>query len=205
MLKLDHLAVACTTLAAGRSHVEAALGASMQPGGKHANFGTHNMLLGLEDGLYLEVIAIDPDAPSPPHRRWFGLDEFDGPPRLTNWICQTGDIDAALAQAPRGMGEATQQRRDDLRWQMAAGQDGNLPVDGAFPAIIAWGDTPHPSTRLAPTGLRLVRLTITTPQAALLSLSLASMLSDDRVTIERGARFSMRAEFSSPSGPRVLA
>jgi hypothetical protein len=205
MLKLDHLAVACTTLEAGRAHVETALGATMQPGGKHANFGTHNLLLGLEDGIYLEVIAIDPDAPAPPRRRWFGLDEFDGAPRLTNWICQTGDIDAALARAPAGMGPATDQRRDDLRWQMAAGDDGHLPLDGAFPAIISWGATPHPSTRLAPSGLRLTRLTVTTSHADALADALTPLMGDARVVIEPGATLSMRAEFSSPSGPKVLA
>ena len=31
----------------------------MVPGGKHAFMGTHNCLLGLGPGFYLEVIAID--------------------------------------------------------------------------------------------------------------------------------------------------
>jgi len=41
------------------------LGVPFQPGGRHDVFGTHNALLGLADGLYIEAIAIaiDPDAP----------------------------------------------------------------------------------------------------------------------------------------------
>ena len=35
--------------------------------------GTHNRVLGMAGGMYLEVIAIDPDAAARP--RWFGLDE----------------------------------------------------------------------------------------------------------------------------------
>ncbi|KAA0920778.1 VOC family protein [Aquicoccus porphyridii] len=203
MLKLDHLAVAATDLEEGRAHIEAALGVATQPGGKHANFGTHNVLLGLEDGIYLEAIAIDPDAPDPGRRRWFDLDDFTGPPRLANWICQTGDIDEALALSPAGMGPATDQRRDDLHWQMAAGENGHLPLEGTYPAVIAWGNTPHPSTRLASTGIRLERLIVTSPVAAALRSTLRHLLADARIVIEQGDK-SLRAEFSTPSGRRVL-
>ncbi|WP_372615151.1 VOC family protein [Aquicoccus sp.] len=203
MLKLDHLAVAATDLEEGRAHIESSLDATMQPGGKHANFGTHNMLLGLEDGIYLEAIAIDPDAPDPGRRRWFDLDDFTGPPRLTNWICQTEDIDAALALAPAGMGPATDQRRGDLHWQMAAGENGYLPLAGTFPAVIAWGKTPHPSTRLASTGIRLERLIVTSPVADALRSNLRHVLADARIVIEQGEK-ALRAEFATPSGRRVL-
>ena len=76
MLELDHLAVSGETLEAGRAHVEDALGVTLQPGGQHRHFGTHNLLLGLEDGLYLEVITVDPSAPDPDYPRWFDLDRF---------------------------------------------------------------------------------------------------------------------------------
>ena len=68
-------------------------------GGKHAHMGTHNRLLSLGD-LYLEVIAPDPEAPRPAWPRWFDLDNFDGPPRLTNWICRSDDLDDDLGLAP---------------------------------------------------------------------------------------------------------
>lgn len=203
MLKLDHLAVAATDLEAGRAHIEATFGVPMQPGGKHVNFGTHNMLLGLESGIYLEAIAIDPDAPDPGRRRWFDLDDFTGPPRLTNWICQTEDLDEALALSPAGMGPAMDQRRDDLHWQMAAGENGQLPLSGTFPAVIAWGETPHPSTRLADTGIRLERLIVTSPVAEALRSNLRHVLADSRIVIEPGDK-NLRAEFSTPSGRKIL-
>ncbi len=83
---LDHIAVSGTTLPEAVAAVEEALGVRMQPGGEHAVFHTHNALLGLADGLYLEAIAINPDAPVPERPRWFDLDRFAGPARLTNWI-----------------------------------------------------------------------------------------------------------------------
>ena len=92
MLELDHLAVSGATLEAARAAVEDALGVPMQPGGEHDVFHTHNTLLGLEDGLYLEAIAINPAAPTPDRPRWFDLDRFEGSARLSNWICRTDDI-----------------------------------------------------------------------------------------------------------------
>ena len=203
MMKLDHIAVAAETLDEGRAYVEEALGVPLEQGGKHTKLGTHNMLLGLEDGVYFELIAIDPDAPDPGLRRWFNLDDFSGAPRLTNWICQTGDLTDALALAPEQMGSPIELTRGDLRWMMAAGIDGRLPFDQGFPAIINWGDSPHPSTRLTPSGLRLERLVITNPEAEALRQALSLLISDARIVIEQGA-VGMRAEFSSASGQKVL-
>ena len=100
VLRLDHIAVACESLEEGRAWVEERLGKPLQPGGKHARFSTHNLLLGLEGGIYVELIAIDPDAPDPGRRRWFDLDDFSGAPKLTNWICATENLADALALAP---------------------------------------------------------------------------------------------------------
>ena len=91
MLTLDHIAIAAETLEQGVDYVETALSVPMAGGGKHRLFGTHNRLLGLGD-IYLEVIAVDPLASAVPHCRWFDLDRFCGPPRLTNWICKTNEV-----------------------------------------------------------------------------------------------------------------
>ncbi|WP_375255113.1 VOC family protein [Yoonia sp.] len=82
MLILDHLAVAGTSLEEGTASVEDRPGVPLQVGGKHRRFGTHNTLLGLADGVYLEVIAKDPDAVPEAGRGWFGLDQFTGPPAM---------------------------------------------------------------------------------------------------------------------------
>ncbi|KKK66777.1 hypothetical protein LCGC14_2960670, partial [marine sediment metagenome] len=92
MLELDHLAVAGTTLEAARSYVEEQLGVGMSAGGAHVTMGTHNALLGLGPGRYLEAIAIDPRARAPRHARWFGLDSFAGPARLVAWILRCSDL-----------------------------------------------------------------------------------------------------------------
>ncbi len=54
----DHLAISAASLEQGALAVEAMLGVGLEPGGKHAFMGTHNRLLSLGPGEYLEVIAI---------------------------------------------------------------------------------------------------------------------------------------------------
>ena len=203
MLELDHLAVAAATLEEGRAHVEAALGVTLQAGGQHARFGTHNLLLGLEDGLYLEVIAVDPAAPAPAVPRWFDLDSFGGAPRLGTWICRCDDLEAALARAPEGAGVPVDLARGDLRWRMAVAQDGRMPFCGAFPALIQWQGA-HPAARLTPSGCRLRRLVIAHPAADDLRRALSGLIDDTRVAIEAGAIMALQAEIETPHGLRRL-
>ena len=135
---LDHLAVSGETLEQAQSYVEDALGVSMQSGGEHAVFHTHNKLMGLDDGLYLEAIAINPDAPNPDRPRWFDLDRFSGSPRLSNWICRSDALEEDIALLPEGIGEAVALQRGDLRWQMVVPASGVLPFNNQCPALIQW-------------------------------------------------------------------
>ncbi len=202
-LHLDHLALTGATLEEAVEHCEARLGVALAPGGRHADFGTHNRLLGLGD-VYFEAIAIDPDGTPPPQPRWFDMDNFSGPPRLRNWICNTRDLAAALDRAPPGTGRIWNLRRDDLTWQMAVPEDGKLPFDGAFPALIAWGATTPPPARLPDVGCRLQRLEVAHPEAAALRALLDGWLDDPRVVIVEGAAAAFRATIATPHGARVL-
>lgn len=201
-LRIDHIVVSAATLEEGARHVEEALGVRPRPGGRHEHMGTHNLLLGLGTRLYLEVIAIDPDAPRPAWPRWFRLDEFSGPPRLTNWVARTGDLDAALAAAPPGTGDPVDLARGDFRWRMAVPADGRLPFDDCFPAMISWQGDLHPSDRLPDSGCRLQRLTVSHPEAPALSAALD--LADPRLAFAEGPP-GLSAEIATPAGLRVLA
>ena len=203
MLKLDHLALTGKTLEEAVAHCEDVLGITLAAGGRHEAFGTHNRLLGLGD-VYLEAIAIDPDGAAPSQPRWFDMDNFSGPPRLRNWICATDDLAAALECAPPGTGRIWDLRRDDLTWQMAVPEDGKLPFDGAFPALIAWGSTTPPPARLPDVGCRLVQLEVAHPEADALRTILEGRLDDRRVTIVNGFEKALRAIIATPHGNRVL-
>ena len=203
MIAFDHIAIAGETLEEARVFVEDAWGVSLQPGGAHAVFHTHNALLGLEDGLYLEVIAINPDAPVPDRPRWFDLDRFSGRPRLTNWICRAADLEAALRVGPKGLGDPVSLRRGDLRWQMAVPQDGILPFDNCAPALIQWQTEVHPAQLLKPSGVTLSGLIIRHPNAPALQQALEELIYDDRISFET-CPVGLHAHFDTPHGPREI-
>ena len=77
MLEFDHFVLSCTDLEGGQADVAL----PWLPGGEHTAFGTHNRVLSLGAGDYLELIAINPVAPAPAQPRWFDLDRFSGPTR----------------------------------------------------------------------------------------------------------------------------
>lgn len=201
-LILDHLAVACTDLDEGVAWVEDRLGVPMQPGGQHARYGTYNKLLGLAGGLYFEVIAIDPDAHPMSGPRWFGLDQFSGPPRLANWICSTPDMAATLTTAPDTVGTPRDLQRGDLRWQLTVPDDGSLPYGGAFPTLITWHAGIHPSKSLPDSGCQLTEFVVSHPEAE--TVADVVDLDDTRVRFEAGPQ-GFRAVFDTPNGPRTLS
>ena len=201
MLILDHLAIAAQSLDDGTAATEAALGVALVPGGQHPHMATHNRLLSLGPDLYLEVIAADPAQPRPAWPRWFDLDRFTGPPRLTNWICRCDDIASELALSPPGTGTPVALARGDFRWQMAVPATGILPFDNAFPALIQWEGTAHPAPRLPDVGLRLTRLEIAHPDAIALRDLLQHRLADPRIIFTPGLQ-ALRATVSTPQGNR---
>ena len=177
-LALDHLVVAARTLEEGAAWLEARMGVPTVPGGRHALMGTHNRLLGLGAGAYLEIIAIDPQAPAPPRPRWFALDSpamrsrLASGPALVHWVARTQDIDAARASTPALVGEVLALSRGDYRWRIGVPPDGALPEQGAFPTLIEWRG-PHPAQRLPDLGVRLEWLAIRHPRAAGIEAELA--------------------------------
>lgn len=202
-MKLDHIAISGESLLAASSYVEQSLGITLQSGGKHAKFGTHNKLLGLAGGIYLEVIAIDPRAPKPNLPRWFNLDNFSGSPRITNWICRTKNINQTLSKIHLEIGKPLNLSRDSLNWKITVPDDGKLPYDGAFPSIIQWNNEMHPSNMLIDAKCSLKRLTISHPDASGLRGLLNNFI-DPRIQIEQGRAIGFFAEFNTPNGTRTL-
>ncbi|HVG48427.1 MAG TPA: VOC family protein [Rubellimicrobium sp.] len=201
-MQLDHLAITCASLADGTAWAEERLGVPLEPGGRHDHFGTHNRLLSLGPGLYLEVIAPDPDAPPPGRPRWFALDDA-GAPALGNWITRVPDHAQALAEAPPEAGEPLDLTRGDLAWTVAVPLDGSLPWGGAFPTLIQWREGGHPATRLPDRGVRLLALEVGHPRASRLRTLLAD-LDEPRLSIVTADAPSLRARLQTPNGEVTL-
>jgi hypothetical protein len=199
----DHLVVTAPTLDEGAAWLEARLGLPLAPGGRHPAMGTHNRLLSLGPDAYLEVIAIDPDAPGPSHPRWFDIDNYGGQIRLANWVIRCDNVNDALGLAPARSGVPRPFARGDLRWQMAVPDTGRLPFDSTFPALIAWEGGAHPAPRLPDHGVRLGALTLRHPRAEALRAALAPLIADPRLTLEPGAP-GLSARLDTPAGPVTL-
>jgi hypothetical protein len=217
---LDHLVVAADTLAQGVAWCEATLGVSPGPGGRHALMGTHNRLLRIDGPAfpqaYLEIIAIDPDAPAPQRVRWFGLDTpalqarlRDGP-RLVHAVVRTNNVEMlrwGLIHLARDPGPPLAAGRDTpegrLAWRILVRDDGALPGGGRLPTLIEWQGR-HPADMMPPSPVALKALNFgaiqpreaavlglrgatTKPGGPALAVTLATPLGDLYLSADPGA------------------
>ncbi|HNX31992.1 MAG TPA: VOC family protein [Holophaga sp.] len=204
-LSLDHLVVTSPSLEAGIRFIGQALGVPMQEGGRHARMGTHNALLRLGDAQYLEVIAVDPDAPAPARPRWFGLDEAgaQATPHLAGWVARTGDLRKASSAVAHALGTPETMSRGDLAWQITIPADGSLPFEGVGPMLIEWTTPAHPAERLPPLGCSLLRIEAFHPRAAELD-GLLRLLGFRDWSVQPGPVPVLLAHIQTPNGPRRL-
>ena len=173
---LDHLVLAAATLEQGVAWCESTLGVTPGPGGKHPLMGTHNRLMKISTAAYpdcfLEVIAIDPDAPPPARARWFGLDDaalqqsLVNAPRLLHAVVRSSMLDMhrwGLITVGLKPGEPLAASRETpaglLQWDILVREDGQLSCGGALPTLMQWKGA-HPADRMADSGLTLKSLTL---------------------------------------------
>jgi Glyoxalase-like domain len=201
---LDHLIFGVPVLEDGVRQLETRWGVRAQPGGHHQGLGTHNALLGLGEGAYLELIAPDPDQPPPPRPRPFGLDALDHP-RLVAWAVRADDLDRRVAHA-RTQGydpgdplelQRTTARGTPLRWRLTP----KALAGGPIPFLIDWGDAIHPSTS-APTGLTLVSFHLEHPQPEVLTRVLDALAV--QAAVVRGPTPALVARIDGPGSSADL-
>jgi hypothetical protein len=207
VILLDHLVVAARTLDEGAAWVEARLGVAMSAGGRHEAMGTHNRLLSLGPGRFLEVIAIDPEGRTPARPRWFDLDSpamqarLAHAPALVHWVARTDDIERAIAATTSGRCDILTLSRGNFRWRIGVPPSGTLAQDGIAPTIIQWDGGGHPSDFLPDAGCRLEALVLRHPQAAraLRALRLAGLDPSDPVEARDEGR-GPAAQIRTPGG-----
>lgn len=164
---IDHLIYTAPDLEAGMDQIEDILGVRPVVGGQHPDFGTHNALLSLGPCAYLEVMALDPSLKSPEQGLLF-QDYFSQGPGLTRWVIATEEIEQLAEHSKAGghdLGEVQSGSRENpdgtvLSWKLTDPRV--MPLDGAVPFLISWGNTPHPA-RSAPRAGELAELRIEHP------------------------------------------
>lgn len=167
--KIDHFAIGCATLEQGITDMETRLGVGVPRGGKHAAMSTHNCVMQTGNESFLELIAIDPEAPDPGRARWFTLDDpvtgkrLAERPRALVWVVNTTDLDAIVTGSPVDLGDVVDFARGERTWRLTVPRDGSLPEAGLLPAFIEWSPGPHPSTAQQDFGIRLNTVRISHP------------------------------------------
>lgn len=211
MTELDHIAVIAPDLGAGVAWVREALGVDMPAGGNHPEMGTCNHLLSLGPDVYLEVIAADPKAPRPSHRRWFGLDDRDAVARhwregrrLRSYVARCTGMAAMIGTRAETFGAPMRVSRGDRHWLFAVRPDGELPMGGALPCLIDWGEPGTPAPTMPDLGLRLQRLCIETPDPDAVHAALEAIGMARKPEIQRGPQVRLTATIATPGGVRVL-
>lgn len=211
MLTLDHLVIIAPSLELGTEHVRDRLGLDMAEGGRHPQMGTHNRLLRLGEACYLEVIAVDPDAPAPGRPRWFGLEDgaavqaaWDRGQRLRAWVASTDDLDAVLARHGALFGDKLAISRGAVSWHSAVLPDGSLPAGGLAPPAIQWGPGGTPAPRMPETGARLRGFEVQHPEPDRVAAFYAELGIADAPHPRLGELIGYRAVIDTPAGPRTI-
>jgi hypothetical protein len=221
-LQLDHLVIAARTLDEGARFIADKLGVETVEGGAHPLMRTHNRLLNVWGGMYLEVLAIDPDADSSsaetPRPRLFAMDDpalqarLGSGPQLVHWV---GRVDRPKSlgrwqsQYPERIAPVVAMTRGANTWNLTVPDDGAFPSwqgagDGLLPSLIQWDTPRHPGDTLPETGIALKSLTGFHPRANLVSEQLAWLGASHlmRVEVTEGAPV-LVAEFELPDGSIV--
>jgi TusA-related sulfurtransferase len=206
--ELDHIIVAAASLEEGVAFIRDRLGVDIPKGGKHPLMSTHNHLMRLGEGSFLEVISIDPEAPSPARPRWFELDEPEmqarlaESPCLVSWVVRTPDIVGTVDEASFPIGSITRLGRDALSWHLTVPADGRIPGDGVMPHVIQWDDGLRPWERMADLGCKLQALEIIHPDLDMVDEQLKSLCPDGiaGVHVKQGPVPALSARIVTPSG-----
>ncbi|MEO0363704.1 MAG: VOC family protein [Pseudomonadota bacterium] len=212
MLKLDHVTVIAPTLGEGVAHVERRLDLTIPFGTRHDYMGTHNHRLQLGGGVYLEIVALDPDGVAPARPRWFGLDDRDRVRadwtvgrRLRGWVAAVEDIAAAVAAHPAVFGDVVALPPDDPAFAFSIPADGSLPLGGAAPSLIDHRGDPTSMDEIPDLGAKLRSLTLEHPDPAEIKALFDGLAVEGRPQVVAGPELRYRAEIETPSGLKTLS
>jgi len=210
---IDHLVLAANSLDEGTDYILKNLNVRPQVGGEHDTMGTHNRVLRLGQGCYLEVIAINQRARKPEHPRWFELDthtmqeELRARPRLITWAIRTDRIEELSQRCLCPLGNVKSMNRGDLYWRLTLTEDGHLPERGLVPFLIQWDKEPHPATLMQESRCGLIKLYGYHAQPAAITHILESVGAENLIEmkqLESGSSPYLAAVIDTPAGLKML-
>ncbi|MGI4856043.1 MAG: VOC family protein [Janthinobacterium lividum] len=219
LIQPDHLIVIARTLAEGIDYVAESLRAAPTVVEDVSEMGCQSARLALWQGLYLEVLAADGDAPPAQTPRWHGLDSTASRlraahgPFLAHWVARVErprHLARWAAQYPRRIPTVRTIRHGARSASAALEPGGGFPAwrgagDGLLPTLMQWDDAHHPAASLPETGIALKALHGFHPAPELIGEHLRWLGLDTLLTVEPTlVEPSLFAEFDTPAGVRTL-
>lgn len=211
MLRLDHITVIAPSLTDGVEHVQACLGIEVPFGTRHHYMGTHNHRLQLGNGVYLEIVALNPEGIDPGRARWFGVDDektvradWDAGRRLRGWVASTNNLRSAVAKHGAIFGNEVSLPPEDSVFAFAIPEDGSLPLDGAAPSLIDRRGVPTSMEKIPDRCAVLRSLTLEHPEPGMIEALYRDLKIDRPPQVVMGPEVRYRAEIETPAGLKVL-
>ncbi|HFA48835.1 MAG TPA: VOC family protein [Bacteroidetes bacterium] len=199
---VDHIVYAVPNLEEAISDIEKKLGVAPEPGGRHKSLGTHNALVNLGNGCYLELIAADPDNTTFSGEHWMGIDLITQP-TITRWAVKTNDLDRDihyLREVDPRLGNikgGTRKKPDGTKFIWKASMPLPAPKVEILPFIIDWKGREHP-TKSLPDACKLIELRATHPTPYFMETAIHAMNVDIKLGVADEA--SITAVIESPNG-----
>ncbi len=207
MHTLDHLVYAVPDLDLALDWFEAHTGLRPAIGGRHPHQGTHNAVINLGDGAYLEIVAADPQNTNVPPPRWMGID-FISTPTMVRWSLKSDDL-SAQASALQKINPAlstihTGQRQtpagEHLQWQMTLPQ--STPAVEILPFFLDWSASDfHPTDRME-AAYQILHLELFHPKPAAMEAALKQL--GVTTTVSQAEQPGFLVRLQTPKGELVL-
>ena len=196
--QVDHILLGIDDLDRGMEQFEKLTGVRPVKGGKHPR-GTHNALVSLGDGTYLEILALQPGVTPP--KEYEDLRQLHALTPI-GWAVSSKDsaqlrgrlTSAGMAVTESTAGSRTTPAGTTLSWQTFGLEEG---FDEA-PFFIVWSPhSSHPSTT-SPTGCKLQQWRVAGPH--LKSLEQLRSTLDLRIEVAAAQSTALRLSLQCPKG-----
>ncbi|MCB5160915.1 VOC family protein [Marinomonas algarum] len=208
--KIDHIVIGADSLEQGIASLEASLGVTLPKASKHEAMSTHNAVAPVGNESFIEVLAIDPEAPNPGRARWFDMDNpqvqarFKDSAQSYHWVVGTSDLNAVVENSSIDLGEIVTFTRGERSWRLTIPKDGSLSEQGLIPTFIEWSPGAHPSTGMKDLGITLNRVVLTHPDPASLQQKLDELGVSHLASVLAGDTAGIAFEMQNDQGDIVL-
>ncbi len=207
MRSIDHIVYAVPDLHEAVEDFRKLSGVLPVIGGRHLDRGTHNALVNIGNGAYLELIAADTDNRDFTGDRWMGVDLIDSP-TIVRWSIKSEHInqDAVWLEKRNPLlssvveGSRQTEEGNRLAWKMTLPSP--YPMVEGIPFFTDWSESSfHPCDRL-PEESTLLSISISGPDVSALEVYVDDL--NVPLILQESQDTCINIEIKTPTGRIIL-